>query len=62
MRTDRRTGDGGERAGSPEDLNGAPQVEDKEDNRSVLHFLQTSKDHEENDIPASHLQHSKAEY
>lgn len=40
---------------SPEDLNGAPQVEDEEDNGSVLHLLQAAEDHEQDDVPAGHL-------
>lgn len=46
----------GTRVSSPEDLNGAPEVEDEEDHRPVLHLLQTTEDHEENDVPAGHLQ------
>lgn len=45
------------RVSSPEDLNGAPQVEHEEDNGPVLHVFQTTEDHEQNYIPASHLQH-----
>lgn len=40
---------------SPEDLDGAPQVEDEEDHRPVLHLLKAAEDHEENHVPASHL-------
>lgn len=40
---------------SPEDLDGAPQVEDEEDHRPVLHLLQAAENHEENHVPASHL-------
>lgn len=49
------------RVSSPEDLNGAPEVEHEEDNRPVLHLLQTAEDHEENDVPAGHLQGEEAE-
>lgn len=52
-----KTGDRGMRVSSPEDLNGAPQVEHKEDNGPVLHLLQTTEDHKQNHVPASHLQH-----
>lgn len=45
------------RVSSPEDLNGAPQVEHKEDNGPVLHLLQTTEDHKQNHVPAGHLQH-----
>lgn len=43
------------RVSLPEDLSSAPEVEHKEDNRPVLHLLQTTEDHEENDVPAGHL-------
>lgn len=43
-------------AQSPNDLNGAPQIEDEEHNGLVVHFLQTSKNNEENKIPSHNLQ------
>lgn len=49
------------RVSSPEDLNGAPEVEHEEDDRLVLHLLQTTEDHEENDVPAGHLQRGEEE-
>lgn len=51
-----RTLETGARGSSPEDLHGAPEVEDEEDDRPVLHLLQTAEDHEEEDVPAGHLQ------
>lgn len=45
---------GGDLSG-PEDLDGAPQVEDEEDNRFVLHLFQTAEDNKENDVSPCHL-------
>ncbi len=39
----------------PKNLNGAPQIENKEHNWLVVHFLQTSKNNEEDKIPSNHL-------
>lgn len=41
---------------SPEDLDGAPQVEHEEDHGFVLHVFQTAEDNEQDDVPAGHLQ------
>lgn len=43
----------------PEDLNGAPQVEDEEHHRFVLHLLQAAEDDEQNDVPSCHLKPSR---
>lgn len=43
-------------AHSPNNLNGAPQIEDEEHDGLVVHFLQTSKNNEENKIPSHNLQ------
>lgn len=45
----------------PEDLNGAPQVEHKKDNRPVLHFLQASKNDKQDHVPPCNLSISKAD-
>ena len=45
----------------PEDLDGAPQVEHKEDHRLALHLLQTTKDDEENYVSARHLLRDRKE-
>lgn len=52
---------GGRKVSSPEDLDGAPQVEHEEDDRFVLHLFQTAEDDEQNDVPAGHLQRPRAE-
>lgn len=44
------------KAHSPNNLDGAPQIEDEEHNRLLVHFLQTSKNNEENKIPSHNLQ------
>lgn len=41
---------------SPHNLNGAPQIEDEEHDRLVVHLLQASEDNEENKIPSHNLQ------
>lgn len=40
----------------PDNLNGAPQIENKERNWFVLHFLQATKNDEEDKIPSKHLE------
>lgn len=40
----------------PNNLNSAPQIEDKEHNRLVVHFLQTSKNDEEDEVSSHNLQ------
>lgn len=39
----------------PKNLNGAPQIENKEHNWLVVHFFQTTKNDEEDKIPSNHL-------
>lgn len=39
----------------PKNLNGAPQIENEEHNRLVVHFLQTTKNDEEDKIPSNYL-------
>ena len=39
----------------PKNLNGAPQIENEEHNWLVVHFLQTTKNDEEDKIPSDHL-------
>lgn len=39
----------------PDNLNGAPQIENKEHNWFVVHFLQATKNDEEDKIPSNHL-------
>lgn len=46
----------------PEDLDGAPRVEDEEDNSFVLHVFQTAEDDEKNDVPPCHLWQHRAEW
>ena len=44
--------------GSPEDLYGAPEVEDEEDHGLVVHVLQRPQDDEEDKVSPKHLQHT----
>lgn len=39
----------------PNNLNSTPKIEDKEHNRLVVHFLQTSKNDEEDKVPSHNL-------
>lgn len=39
----------------PKNLNGAPQIENEEHNWLVVHFLQTTKNDEEDKIPSNQL-------
>lgn len=41
---------------SPENLNGAPQIKNKEHDWLVVHFLHASKNDEEDKIPSNHLE------
>lgn len=40
----------------PDNLNGTPQIENKEHNWFVVHFLQATKNDEEDKIPSNHLE------
>lgn len=39
----------------PDDLSGAPQIENKEHNWFVVHFLQATKNNEKDKISSNHL-------
>ena len=39
----------------PKYLDGAPQIENEEHNRPVMHFLQATENDEEDKIPSNHL-------
>lgn len=39
----------------PKNLNGAPQIENEEHNWPIVHFLQTTKNDEEDKIPSNNL-------
>lgn len=48
-----------ENAYLPKNLNSTPQIENKEHNWLVVHFLQTTKNDEEDKIPSDHLVHKQ---
>lgn len=48
-----------ENTDSPENLNGAPQIKNKEHDWLVVHFLHASKNDEEDEIPPNDLKEEK---
>lgn len=44
------------KAHPPHNLDGAPQIENKEHNCFVVHFLQATENDEEDEIPSNHLE------
>lgn len=40
----------------PDNLNGAPEIENKEHNWFAVHFLQATKNDKEDEIPSKHLE------